>query len=236
MNTNMAKLSEYYERELKRIAGTEGADSYGKWLSAQGKSTAGAADAARQSAATEAARGLVGYGLSGERLSRTGLADDGYADYLRAAAKEAREARVRAIEGERASSEREALAGYADYLEGVRRERGERLIDAAEDLLSLDKYNEESIKRIIGNATTDTRARDLLSHIRASYDYIPSDASRTDVSSVISRIRTMGYNEDRAYRYCKLMGYSDERAREIALFATEDYKDLSKELSDLFGD
>ena len=232
----MAKLSEYYEKELKRIAGTEGADSYGKWLTAQGKSTAGAADTARQSAATEAARGLVGYGLSGERLSRTGLADDGYADYLRVAAKEARDARVRAIESERASSEREALSGYADYLDGVRRERGERLIDAAEELLSLKKYNEESIKRIVGNATTDTRARDLLTHIRSTHEYIPSDTTRTDVSSVISRIRSMGYDQNRAYRYCKLMGYSDERAREVALFATEDYADLSKELSDLFGD
>ena len=232
----MAKLSEYYEKELKRIASTDGADGYGKWLSAEAKGSALASDRARQSAAAEAVRSLVDYGTSGEALARSGLADDGYADYLRKAAKQAREARVRAIESDRASNERKALSGYASYLDEVRSADAERLIGAAEDLLSLTRPNSQKEEQIIGAATNNTRARDLLRHIRAKYEYIPESTRANDPASVMSHIREMGYSADRAYRYCRLMGYGDKRAREIAQFVTEDYKDLSKELEDLFRD
>ena len=232
----MATLDKYYEKELRRIAGTRDADSYGKWLHKQKESTGQDADRARQAAATEAARSLVDYGVSGEGLARTGLSDDGYADYLRKAAKEAREARVRSIEGERASNERTALSGYADYLEEVRRTEGDRLVDAAEELLALTRENEPASDRIIKTATDDRRAASLLRRIRESYDYIPSATTRTDVISVVNRIRDMGYNADRAYRYCKLVGYSDSRAREIADFATADRAAINQAVSDLFGD
>lgn len=233
----MPRLSNYYEKQLRKIAGTDNADGYGKWLSAQSEDSTRDVNRARQSAAAEAVRSLlIDYGTSGEALARSGLADDGYSDYLRKAAKEARAARISTIESERASKEREVLSGYASYLEDVRRAEGDRLIDAAEELLAMSKPNTDKANRIIKGATDDTRARDLLWHIRNKHEYIPSDTSHSDVTSVISRIREMGYDADRAYRYCKLMGYSDDRAREIAEFATEDYRDLSEELKDLFGD
>jgi hypothetical protein len=229
-------LEKSYEKELRRIASAKDAQGFGKWLSTKKESGQEEADRARLAAASEAARALVDYGASGEALARSGLADDGYADYLRRAAKAAREARVRAIEDERTSREREALSGYAKYLEDVRKAEGDRLVEAAEELLALKKNNVAKVDRIIKTATDDSRAAALLRHIRSSYEYIPSESAATDVPSVISRIRTMGYSADRAYRYCKLVGYSDERAREIASFATEDYKELSDELADLFGD
>lgn len=232
----MSRLNKYYERELRKLANTDTADGYGKWLLTQAEDGGKKSDRARLEAAGEAERALVDYGASGETLARSGLADDGYADYLRRAAKEAREARVRAIEDERAGYERAALSGYADYLEKARRAEGDRLVEAAEELLSLNKQNIAKVDRIIETATDDERAAALLRRIRNSYEYIPTDSAATDVPSVISRIRTMGYDENRAYRYCKLVGYSDERAREVAKFATEDYKALSDELAALFKD
>lgn len=232
----MATLDKYYEKELRRVAGTSDAVGYGKWLREQKKTVGKEADRARQEAAAEAVRALVDYGRSGEALARTGLADDGYADYLRRAAKEAREARVRAIEGERASNEREALSGYADYLASVRSAEGDRLVKAAEELLSMARENEPKAERIIRTATTDSRAASLLRQIRDKYEYIPSSTTRTDVPSVINRIRNMGYSEERAYRYCRLVGYSDKRAREIASFAAAPHADINRELSELFGD
>ena len=181
-------------------------------------------------------RSLVDYGRSGEALARSGLADDGYADYLRRAAKEAREARAHAIESERASSEREALSGYADYLAKVRREEGDRLVAAAEELLSMNRANLAASDRVIQNAGGNTRATNLLRKLRDKNEHIPSSTSRTDIPSVLSRIGEMHYDYDRAYRYCKLVGYSDSRAREIASFATSDYADLSDQVSSLFGD
>ena len=231
----MSDLKKSYEKELRRLAGTENASGYGAWLRTQSTDYQKTADTARTSAASQAARELADYGTSGEVLSRTGLADDGYADYLRKAAKEAREARVRAIEGARADGERAALAGYADYLTEVRRAEGDRLVKAAEELLALKSENSAKIDRIIGDATENEEAAALLRRIRSDYEYIPADSAATDLPSVISRIRSMGYNRDRAYRYCKLIGYSDERAGEVADFATADYADLSERLSALFG-
>ena len=232
----MSDLKKSYEKELRRLAGTEDAASYGAWLSTQSTSHKKSADTARAGAASQAERELVDYGTSGEALSRSGLADDGYADYLRRAAKEAREARIRTIESERADGERAALSGYAEYLNEVRLAEGDRLVKAAEELLQLKSENTAKIDRIIGDATDNADAAALLRRIRSGYEYIPTDSTATDVASVISRIRSMGYSRDRAYRYCKLLGYSDERASEVAGFATEDYADLSDRLTALFGD
>ena len=232
----MSELKKSYEKELRKLASADDAEGYGRWLSTQSKAYKKAADVARTSAASQAVRELADYGASGEALSRSGLADDGYADYLRRAAKEAREARIGAIESERAGGEREALAGYADYLNEVRRADGDRLVKAAEELLKLKSENTARIDRIIGDATESADAAALLRKIREDYEYIPSDSSAADLPSVITRIRTMGYNRDRAYRYCKLLGYSDERAGEVADFATEDYADIADRLSALFGD
>lgn len=232
----MPRLEKSYERELRKLASNKDADSYGAWLSAQRETDARSADRARQHAATEAAMALVDYGTSGEALARTGLADDGYADYLRMAAKNAREARVRAIESERASNERKALEGYADYLDGVRKTDGDRLVAAAEELLAMNKPNDARVEGIIRGATDDTRAANMLRLIRNTHEYIPNESVRTDVPSVISHIREMGYSPERAYRYCKVLGYSDERAREVADFATESYAGLADEVDKLFGD
>ena len=232
----MATLDKYYEKELRRIAGTADAVGYGKWLGEQKKTPGKEADRARQEAAGAAVRSLVDYGTSGEALARTGLSDDGYADYLRKAAKDAREARIRAIESERASSEREALSGYADYLAQVRSAEGDRLVEAAEELLAMTRENQPKAERIIRTATPDGRAAALLRSIRDKYEYIPSSTTRTDVTSVINRIQSMGYSEERAYNYCRLVGYSDKRAREIASFASADHADINEELKNLFGD
>lgn len=232
----MATLDGYYEKELRKLATARNAEGYGRWLSAQKKEGGGGADAERQAAAGEAMRALTDYGVQGEALARTGLADDGYADYLRLAAKEARAARTQAIEDARASSERAALAGYADYLRSKKTEEGDRLVKAAEELLSLQRENVAEEDRIIETATADARAAALLRRIRNAYEYVPSATTRTDVPTVINRIRNMGYDLDRAYRYCRLVGYSDRRAREIADFATADKADLNAEISDLFGD
>ncbi len=230
----MAKtaLSEKRRKSLALFGDTEGAMSYGEWLGGRTVSDGGLE---RRDAEAEARRSDVGYGVTGERLAERGLADDGYAAYLRRAAREARSARTAAIEAERESRDLAALRGYAEYLEGEREAYGERLVSLAEELVSSPLSREEAEWRIaLANVSPEATAA-----LRNAYRYEGSRA--TDGEPKVSEAKVLDYLKkvclpyDRAYRYCLDLGYSATDATRLAKEAEASYSEERKRLHALFS-
>lgn len=220
-------LTEIEKRALARYTDTSGAKGFGAWLAENGKTAE--ADKKRQAAATAARRETYG-NRAAESLAALGIAEDGYAAYLRRAAKEAREARTKEIESGRADEGARALAGYAAYLDGVRKENGERLTAAAETLLSTP-HTEEEASALAGTATdrADAKAA-LLSLYRTR-----GAQGSADTAKVVKAITEASMPYGRAYEYCRLLGYSEEMARRIAGFTAESGNRYTEELWELFG-
>ena len=237
----MAKttLSEARRKQLERLGKSTGAKSFGEWLAAQEGSEDGAA---RLAARAKTKREAVGYGAAGERLLAGGLADDGYAAYLRHAAREARSEREMALEAERESRDLAALRGYADYLEGLRAERGKSLVSLAEELVSAGLTGEEAERRIsLSEASPEAEAA-----LYAAYRYegsgeIPSGSGSGSSSSSKKRKEVLAYLMDvqipyaRAYRYCLEQGFSESEAALIAKEAQDSYSAAAKKLHALLG-
>ncbi len=230
MATN--KLKKETEERLRKAADTRGAKSYAEWLGA-GKSNTG--DLLQAEAAKSARREAVGYGTSGETLARSGLADDGYASYLRHAAKTAREDTQRRIERERAGEQLSALGSYASYLENARKEKGDRLVSLGERLLS-EGYDSDTAESLIGKeGAGDTAAAILRGIQRSGIPLEETPEGRQQTEKVLDRLLKSGMTYRSAYEYCRLLGYSDKMATRLARLADEERSDMSRELIELFG-
>jgi hypothetical protein len=228
------KIPKNIEARLRRAATPEGADTYAAYLLKIGNPH-DTADSMRQAAATDGARVSPDHGTAGEALREGGLADDGYAAYLRRAAKEQRAAREAQIEAARTQGARAAMAGYASYLDEKRAEQESRLLEAARALMSvpLDAPNERD--RLIDAATESPEAAAALREAHTSLHEKSEEGREGHVNDVLSYIMRNNLPYDRAYTYCRLLGYSDGYAERLARYATEERLDLMEELEDLFG-
>lgn len=226
----MSEISKAFERELRALGRIKNAKGYAAWL---GTASGVASDRARAEAAAKDTRLAVDFGASGERLARTGLADDGYAAYLREAAKQQRSARILDAETARADETRQALAGYREYLLSLRKEDEEHLIDAARDVLSLERDRLPALNRILDGAETTAAQRRLLEY--AYRNYSTAERSKEDVSTLRFLIEGQ-YNYERAYEYCLLIGMSPSLARRMAEAADDVIRQNWEKYYELFGD
>ncbi len=226
----MSEISKAFERELRALGKIKNAKGYAAWL---GKASDASSDRTRAETAAKNTRLAVDFGASGERIARTGLADDGYAAYLRAAAKQQREARALGVETERAAEATRALAGYRDYLLSLRKEDEERLIDAARDVLSLERDRLPALNRILDEAEATATQRRALEY--AYRHYSSKERAREDVSTLRHLIEG-NYNYDRAYEYCLLIGMSPGLARRMAQAADDALSQNWDKYYELFGD
>ncbi len=226
----MSDISKAFERELRLLGRIKNAKGYAAWLG----STAGAAsDRARAETAAKSTRLAVDFGASGERIARTGLADDGYAAYLREAAKQQREARTLSVETGRADEATRALAGYRDYLLSLRKEDEERLIDAARDVLSLERDRLPAFNRILDEAEATAAQKSALRY--AYKNHSSANRDKEDVATL--RLLIEGnYNYDRAYNYCLLIGMDPGLARRMAEAADDALNQNWQKYYELFGD
>ena len=227
----LKKLKKETEDLLRAATDSRGAKSYAEWL---GKSGADAVSAAHAATAKEARRAEIGYGAAGEALQRDGLADDGYAAYLRRAAKEAREESHRRIESERAAGQRSALGEYAAYLDGERRKKADRLVSLAEEISGGEYLSETADALIKESGAGETATALLKSRRHYLTPYERTAEGMAEIADVLDRLRRSGLPYQRAYEYCRLLGYGDALATRIARFAEEERSDVSLELEELF--
>lgn len=195
-------------RRLRRLATADDAHGYAEWL--RGASKPATENEALAAAAKTADRTAVGYGSAGEELYGTSLADDGYASYLRLAAKEAREARRREIEKGRADGGAALLRGYADYLKKEKEAAGERLLTTA-TALSKGKYEKAEAEDLIASSGAEGAAADAL---RALW-HPPAKEPELSPERTIEYIVKNQLPSERALEYCRLIGYDDETARRL---------------------
>lgn len=221
-------LSAADKRRLARLAKADGAKSYADWLRGEGKTdTVGGT---LLSAAKTADRAAVGYGAAGEQLSASGLADDGYASYLRLAAKEAREARRRELEGDRADSGAALLRGYAAYLKGEKDATGERYISAATQLAK-GQHEKAAAEALIASTGADRAATEAL---RALWQPPVKEPELTPAEAIDYMVRNQ-MPSARALEYCLLIGYDEETARKLVRHAELRRSDNTDRLLGLMG-
>lgn len=223
-------LTALERRALARYADTAGAKGYGAWLGR----TLSDADQRRQASATSALLDASLHTGKGGRLASLGLAEDGYAAYLRRAAKEARSERDAAAEALRVSAGTEALRGYADYLAKVRKEDEERLNEAAEALVSTP-HTEAEAGALIARTTRKSGARAALERLYRTRGTTAADTDSEKTEKVLERIGEARMPYARAYEYCRLLGYSEEMAKRLASFASEPHDSYTEKLHELFG-
>lgn len=226
------KLPRELTESLRRSATAKGAKSYAAWLrelTPKGENY-GAAHAAL---AKESTRAAADYGAAGEQLAGGGLSDDGYAEYLRRAAKESRLAGHSAIEARRGDEGAEALRRYADYLDGVRREAGDALVKTAASFA--ESYTSEKERDSIINALDPTAAGASL--LRKAHATLSPEEPRqkAGIAGVIDTLQSRQLPKERAIEYCRLLGYSEEEAGRIVEFVETMRSELSKELLEIFG-
>lgn len=226
------KLSDKVKERLRRQGDSRDAKSYGEWLGAianEDDSTA------RLAALREDTRSDVGYGAGGDALAGSGLSDDGYAAYLRHAAKEARRARWERVEAAREGRDTATLRGYADYLASVREASGERLADAAERLTAAPITEQEADEIIVEAGGGREAALDLKRTYRTlGKDKADVAAEKNSTRAVIAYLKEAQLPYQRAYEYCLSLGYSQEEATELAALAESDLDELTKQLHGLF--
>ena len=228
----MAKntLSEKKRRELAALGRSDGAKSYGEWLGAQVESDG----MARLSAAAEQEREAVGYGATAERLSAGGLSDDGYAAYLRRAAREARSAREAALDAERESRDLAALRGYAEYLEAERTASGERLVALGEELVSSPMSYDEAARRIALARVSPRAAAALRTAHRYEGSREEAPAATISEAKVLDYLKRVTLPYSRAYQYCLSLGFTEEESARLAKEAAAAYSEETKRLHALF--
>lgn len=206
--TGTKLLTEDEKRRLRRLATSDGADGYGEWLRGEAKTST--ESTALLSAAKAADRTAVGYGSAGEALSASGLADDGYASYLRLAAKEARTAKRQELERSRARSGAALLRGYADYLKEEKAAAGDRLVDTAKTLAKGNSTEEEAAALIAASGARGASAAALRSLWRPAVKE-PELSPEKAVSYLVKN----QLPSERALEYCLLIGYGEEEARQL---------------------
>lgn len=227
----LKKLKKEDEELLRKATDSRGSQSYTEWLGVGG----GESDSAHKAHAMSARRTAVGYGRGGEELSRSDLADDGYAAYLRRAAKEARDAGHLKIERGRSDSQLASLGAYAEYLDGERKKKADRLVSLAEELLG-NAYDNDTAESLIKKSGAGATASGLLrGHQSRKTPYEETPEGREAISEVLNYLSKSGIPYKRAYEYCRLLGYGDQMAHRLASYADGERSDLSQELEDLFN-
>lgn len=226
----MANISTSLHKSFSKLATIKNPKSYGEWL-AQHKVKG--IDAARGTLAASEKRNALGYGVGGEELARTSLSDDGYAAYLRRAAKEKREERYRLAEATHRNAEKNVLAGYADYLRGLRDEDAERLLDAADDILSLGQGVSHLAEGIATEAeATDEQRRALMKLYR---EKPATEQDNKKQAALLEFLIEERYPYDRAYEYCLLMGLDEDTADRMATAAVGSLDLSTQKMYELFG-
>ena len=227
----MATLTKANERRLRRLARPQDAGGYAAWLAANPQTDR---EDERTAEAQEERRREPGYGLAGEALYGSELGNDGYAAYLQAAAKEARAARAKARERETVAEGQRALAGYAAYLDGLRAEDADRLIAAGKTILSLSHDDDAGREAALTAATDDPRAAEALRALHGQ-GAEPDNKPDTHLTNVLNHIYTQGFRYQESYEYCRLLGYSDTRAKAIAAYATARLDPIHADIQDIFN-
>ncbi len=208
------------EKLLRRKAGDGNAESYAAWLRREK-----ANKKQKPASTTEPDAPLT---LDG------GLGDDGYAAYLRRAAKEARKERTAAVEEAHYTEGQDALRGYAAYLAEQRKQAGDELITAANDLLG--NYHKEGEAEAALASVTEDAARLRLTRLyrdRAEGATEFSDKRRAEMKALIERLA--GYPRKRAYDYCRLLGYTEKTAKQVADYIEATRSENDKALEALLG-
>lgn len=232
--TAVSFLSAAELRRLRRLATAKDARGYAAWL--RGEKTDGGENAALLEAAKRADRTAVGYGTSGDALSSSALADDGYAAYLRLAAKEARERERRALEGSRAAGEAALLRGYADYLKKEKAAAGDRLVSAATALSKGPREKAEAETLIASSGAEGEAAAALRALWQAPEEKEESSPSPSlPVEETISYIVKAQMPSERALEYCRLLGFDDETAKSIVKFAEQQRSENTDRLHGILG-
>lgn len=231
----MAKrlLSTAERKRLYKIATPEGALGYGAWLSERGKKSA-----KEQKAQTSARRDAPDYGVSGASLGEGGLRDDGYAAYLRHAAKQAREERARRMAATQDAEAGNALRGYAAYLEGERAASADRL-GALGDVLSEGTLTPEEARAQIRAVTEKADTRKALTALYERYKKsqepeAPQEEARPAPDVIAGEIFARRLPYHRAVLYCTERGYSRREAELLAERITATYEGSLRQLQSLF--
>ena len=227
----VATLTKANLRRLRRLATAQDTGGYAAWLlkhPQEDRTSERAAEAQSEQ------RQAPGYGLAGEALYGGEAKNDGYAAYLQAAAKEARAARAEAREREAVTEGRRALAGYAAYLDSLRAEDADRLIAAGEKILSLPHDDAARREEAIAAATDDPRTAVALRALHGE-GVEPDTQPDTRLTTVLNHIYSQGFRYQESYEYCRLLGYTDARAKAIAAYATERLDPTHAELRDIFN-
>lgn len=233
-------LTERKKRRLTRLATAEGSLGYGEWLKDRTRKTERAVDRQRETAAAEEHRTSPHYGASGASLLGSGLADDGYAAYLRRAAKEARAERTKRLEAERADAGTEALRGYAAYLDGEREAAGERLVSTAEELVG-KAHTPKEVEAAIREASSTRDGQAALTEIfrtlgaHATEDDGKEPSFRLPTETLIETFKRRGVPYAKVYEFCRLAGYNEEEAEGIASEVRASYTEATKSLHRLLG-
>ena len=221
-------VSEDDRRRLRLLATPSGASGYAEWL--RGTAGSGTENSALLSAAKEADRSAVDYGAAGERLSSSGLADDGYASYLRLAAKEARAERRAELERSRADSGAALLRGYADYLKEEKAAAGDRLYSTAQALAKGTLAKEEAEALIAASGARGAAGDALRAFWRA-----PTKEPELSPEKAVSYLVKNQMPSERALEYCLLIGYGEEEARQLVKEAELQRSKNTDRLLDLMG-
>ena len=228
------KIPKNTEKRLRRAAVPEGADSYAAYLLKEGGYRA-TADKGAQAAASEGVRLSPDYGARGAALAEGGLADDGYAAYLRRAAKEQRAATAAAAEAARTEGARATMSGYAAYLEGERDAQESRLLETARALMSVPLDAPIERDRLIDAATSNPETAAILREVHTSLREENVEGKEGQITEVLSYLIRNNLSYERAYAYCRLLGYSNDYADRIARYAHEGRSDLMIKLDELFN-
>ena len=219
----------YDLKKIGRLATIKNPKSYGDWLKESSLGTK--IQTSGTSAATER-RSAYGYGSSGEKMARSTLANDGYAAYLREAAKRQREERNSATGSESLKSQQAALAGYADYLRGLRRADAARLTDAANEIVGLGSRDTALAEEIANRTSPTAEQKTALLDIYKSATTPGQNASRSEIVAYMSKEK-LTYRE--AYDYCRSLGYNASTAKSMASSAVNSLDDTTRKMYELFG-
>lgn len=210
----MAKtLEDFIKSYLSDKSKALGAKGYAKWLSEYSVNPSVKKAQTVAQADTSYRTSLSGYGKNAEGLAASGLSDSGYAEYLNALSKSARDtelARAALTEGKSAARD---MKDYQTYLDGIEDERS-RLYEKAVKAIESDKLAAygAAYDRALALGLDEESAR------RAATE--ASSAVKSALKQkLLTEISTKRMTSEATRAYALTVGLDEEVADELAEFA-----------------
>ncbi len=215
---------------LKYVTKIRGAKRYADWLGEQKDVRSDAL-----AAAASAAKRRGSYGRAGEVAASAGLAGDGYAEYLRLAAKQTETRARRAASQAAATTDRAQAAGYASYLQEKKQERVEDLAALSEEVMK-SVSGMETVRELLAEAEMPEPVRGKLLADYRAYLKDKQEAQAPSIEKNLSVLRMFvekHFSREAAYRFCLAAGMKEADARRMADYLEYPLKD---ELQNAYGD